>query len=386
MQFQDIVGQEEVKLRLIKSIADGRVAHTQLFLGAEGVGSLATAIAYGQYINCKSRIGSDSCGVCPSCVKYSKFSHPDLHFYFPNTTTDSMKDKARSELLLTEWRAYLQDSSAYATQNGWYSFLGVGNKQGMINVRDAADIVSKMSMKPYEAEYKVVIIWLAEKLNADASNKLLKTLEEPPSNTLILLIAERYELIIPTVRSRAQFVKFNKIPDEDIQTALTKVVDHNINEVNLSSVAKQAKGSWNKALSLLDNTDSDHDYFLKFRQWLRFCFVPKNYTELIAFNQELAGMGREKQKSFLNYGLGVVHNSIMVNSNNLQTIKTSGEELNFTKSFAPYINNANRSDIYKLLNEAIYHIERNTHAGILFTDLSLKLVRLLSKGKVEVKK
>ncbi len=386
MQFKDVIGQEEVKSRLRKGIEDGRIAHTQLFLGPEGSGALPMAIAYGQYINCNNRTETDSCGTCPSCIKFEKYSHPDLHFYFPNTTTDSVKKEPESKLFLPEWRKYLSKCDSYATKSAWHSALGVGNKQGLINVRDAKDVVGKMSMKPYEANFKVIILWLAERMNMEASNKLLKTFEEPPSNTLILLVAERYELIIPTVRSRAQLVKFNKISDTDIEIALRKLKPEVENEQNLSGIAKIAKGNWNEALTQFTNIESVNDNFLRFRQWLRLCFVPKTHTELFAFNQELARIGRERQKSFLNYGLLVVHNSIMANSKQLYAIKSVGEELDFTKSFAPYINSANRQDIYELLNHAIYHIERNAHAGIIFTDLSLKLVRLLRKGKAEVKK
>lgn len=386
MQFKKVVGQQEVKSRLIKGIADGRVAHTQLFLGPEGSGTLPMAIAYAQYINCKNKIENDSCGKCPSCVKFEKYSHPDLHFYFPSTTTESVKTTPESKLFLTEWRQYLTNCSSYATKNSWHSHLGVGNKQGLINVRDAKDIVSKMVMKPFEAEYKAIIVWLTERMNADSSNKLLKTFEEPPSNTLILLVAERYELIIPTVRSRAQLIKFNKINDDDIKLALNSRGQENTDENSISNITKLAKGNWNEAVILLENKEFSNDYFLKFRQWLRFCFVPKNHIELFAYNQELARMGREKQKSFLNFGLSIVHNSIMVNNNNIESVKTSGEEFDFTKSFAPFINSANHLEIYKLLNDAIYHIERNAHGGILFTDLSLKLVRLLAIGKAEAKK
>lgn len=385
MQFRKVIGQQEVKSRLIRGIADGRVAHTQLFLGPEGSGTLAMAIAYAQYINCKNKIENDSCGKCPSCIKFEMYSHPDLHFYFPSTTTDSIKTVPESKLFLNQWRQYLSECSSYAIKNNWYSFLGVGNKQGLINVRDAKDIISKMVMKPYEAEYKAIVVWLAERMNSESSNKLLKTLEEPPTNTLILLIAERYELIIPTVRSRAQLIKFNKINDEDIESSL-KLLDNGNPDDDISGVVKLAKGNWNEAVAIMENKDLNNDYFQKFRQWLRYCFVPKNHVELFAYNQELSRMGREKQKSFLNFGLSIVHNSIMVNNNNINSVKTSGEEFDFTKSFAPFINGANQIDIYKLLNDAIYHIERNAHAGILFTDLSLKLIRLLAKGKVEAKK
>ncbi len=383
MQFKKIIGQNDIKSRLIKGIEDSRIAHTQLFVGPEGSGTLPMAIAYGQYINCNNRTETDSCGVCPSCIKFEKYSHPDLHFYFPNTGTESVKKDPQSILFLNEWRKYLSSCDSYATKSNWHSALGVGNKQGLINVRDARNLISKMSMKPYEANFKIIIIWLAERMNTEAANKLLKTFEEPPTNTVIILVSERYELIIPTVRSRTQLVKFNKVNDVNIENALHHLNNENTNELDLSNIAKIAKGNWNEALLLLEDTENVNDNFLKFRQWLRFCFRPKTHIDLFNFNQELARMGREKQKSLLSYGLLVVHNSIMINNQQPQAVKTIGEELDFTKNFSPYINASNRKDIYELLNQAIYNIERNSHAGILFTDLSLKLVRLLAKGKEE---
>ncbi len=198
MQFKKIIGQNDIKSRLIKGIEDSRIAHTQLFVGPEGSGTLPLAIAYGQYINCNNRTETDSCGVCPSCIKFEKYSHPDLHFYFPNTGTESVKKDPQSILFLNEWRKYLSSCDSYATKSNWHSALGVGNKQGLINVRDAKNLISKMSMKPYEANFKIIIIWLAERMNTEAANKLLKTFEEPPTNTVIILVSERYELIIPT--------------------------------------------------------------------------------------------------------------------------------------------------------------------------------------------
>ncbi|PJB59403.1 MAG: DNA polymerase III subunit delta, partial [Bacteroidetes bacterium CG_4_9_14_3_um_filter_41_19] len=159
MQFEHIVGQQEVKERLITSFRGGRLAHTQLFLGPEGSGALPLAIAFAQFVNCKQPTETDSCGVCPSCKKFQKYAHPDLHFYFPTTTTDAIKKEPKSEMMLTEWRTYLSKNQGYATQNSWYDFLGVGNKQGTIYVRDAADIISKMALKAYEAKYKVIVVW-----------------------------------------------------------------------------------------------------------------------------------------------------------------------------------------------------------------------------------
>lgn len=385
MQFKDVVGQNSIKERLIKSYADNRLAHTQLFLGPEGSGTLPMALAFAQYVNCKNRSAYDSCGICPSCVKFQKNSHADMHFYFPNNTTESVKKNPESKLLSNEWREYLKSCENYAISSDWYNYLGVGNKQGSINVRDAKNIIEKMSMKAYEAEYKIVIIWLAEKLNMDASNKLLKTLEEPPEKTLIFLIAERFELLIPTVRSRAQLVKFNSIDIEDLESAMKNISEETDPTINIADLARLANGNWNEACKILNETSLENEFFVQFRNWLRLCFAPKDYKSLFAFNQEISRLGREKQKSFLQYGISIVHYCIMMNVNNYDAVKLVGEEFDFVKKFSPFINEANQDKIYELLNEAIYHVERNAHGGIIFTDLSFKLVNLLRLGKAKIK-
>jgi len=379
MQFKSIIGQETVKNRLLTSLRENRVAHTQLFLGPEGSGSFAMALAFVQYINCKNKTDSDSCGVCPSCVKFQKFSHPDLHLYFPTTTTDTVKKDPKSALFLNEWRSYLDLVNAYPTQKGWHEHLNVGNKQGTIYVRDASDIIQAVSLKPYEAKFKIFFIWMAERLHVSASNKLLKTFEEPPFNTLIFIFAERYELLLPTVRSRAQLVKVDKLPEHAIREALVSKKSAGKDMAN--DISLISEGNWNLAQEIFENADETQENFLKFRQWLRLCFKPGNYLELNRFNSDISRIGRENIKRFLAYGLDITHNSILLNSGNIDEIKKSADELEFLNKFAPFINTANHAEIYQLLNEAIYHIERNAHAGILFSDLSFKLGDLLMKGR-----
>lgn len=379
MQFKSIIGQTTVKNRLLTSLHENRVAHTQLFLGPEGSGSFAMAVAFVQYINCTNKTENDSCGVCPSCIKIQKFSHPDLHFYFPTTTNETIKKDPKSTLFLNEWRAYLELVNAYPTPKGWHEYLNVGNKQGTIYVRDASDIIQIISLKPYEAQYKSFFIWMSERLHLSASNKLLKTFEEPPEKTLIFLFAQRYELLIPTVRSRAQLVKVDKIPEQEIASALGAEKSLKPDEAN--DIALISEGNWNLAQEIYENADETQDNFIKFRQWLRLCFRPGNYLELNKFNSDLSRSGRENIKRFFTYGLDIIHNSILHNNENSARIKKAHDELDFLKKFAPFINVINQSEIYQLLNDAIYHIERNAHAGILFSDLSFKLNELLQKGR-----
>ncbi|MAE09324.1 MAG: DNA polymerase III subunit delta' [Bacteroidetes bacterium] len=378
MQFNSIIGQQALIDKLIASYNENRVAHTQLYLGNEGSGSLAIAVAFAQFLNCTNKLDNDSCGECASCIKFEKFAHPDLHFYFPTATNQSIKKDPRSGLFLNEWRTYLSESNAYISQKGWYDYLGIGNKQGYIRKDDANELIGKLSLKAYEAKFKTVIFWMVDKMNESASNKLLKTFEEPPDNTIIILIGENYEQLLPTVRSRAQLVKIAKLTDNDVTKQLIK---EGTEESMASDVAMLSNGNWNLAKEIINDAEETQSNFINFRKWLRLCFQPKNYSELINFNQEISKLGREKQKSFLNYGLEVIHNTILQNHQNGNKIKKAGEELDFSKKFAPFINDSNRAEMYDALNKAIYHIERNAHAGILFSDLSFIVVGLINKGR-----
>ncbi len=378
MQFKSIIGQQTLVNKLITTYTENRVAHTQLFLGNPGAGALAVALAFAQFLNCTNKINNDSCGVCPSCVKFEKLTHPDLHFYFPTATTSSVTKSPRSSLFLTEWRSYILENNAYITQNGWYEYIGIGNKQGYIRKDDANELMSKISLKAYEAEYKIVIIWMVDKMNVATSNKLLKTYEEPPDNTLIIIIAENYEKLLATVRSRAQLFKVPKLTDDDIEN---KLIDDGVDKNTAKDVAVISSGNWNLAKEIIINSEETQANFLNFRKWLRLCFQPKDYSALVKFNQEMSKIGREKQKSFLNYGLEVIHNAILQNNSRGGQVKKAGDELDFAVKISPYINEANQVEMYSALNTAIYHIERNAHAGILFSDLSFTIVDLILKGR-----
>jgi DNA polymerase-3 subunit delta' len=382
MQFKDIIGQEGAKSKLLKAYKEGRVAHTQLFLGPEGSGALPLAISFGQYVNCTNKQENDSCGTCASCIKFEKYSHPDLHFIFPSNKPEGFKENPASELFTKQWIEYINQANGYAVQNEWYSFLNIGNKQGNIYARDANNLIRILSFKPYEARYKIAIIWMVERMDTNPANKLLKTFEEPPEDTLIFLVAERYELLLPTVRSRAQLIKVPKLKEKDIKLALNRAVEANpdIDLTNLDHILANAAGNWNKAFTLSTQAEEDQTNFENFREWLLLCYR-FDYPAIFKFVQKLGGLGREKQKSFLRYGLHVVHNSIQINNKNGQVVTGGDNEKTFFNSFAKYINEANQYDFYDALNEAIYHIERNAHPAILFGDLSLTLAVLLNRGR-----
>ena len=375
MLFSEIVGHDDLKKRLIQSVNENRVAHAQLFVGTEGSGKMALAIAYAQYINCQNRTESDSCGVCPSCKKYMSLSHPDLHFIFPTATNKSVKKDPESDLFLAEWREYFSDCQGYVNLSEWFDKLDIENKQGIINVRDASTVIRKLSFKSYESEYKVVILWMPEKLNVFSANKLLKLIEEPPEKTLFLLVAENQEEVLSTIRSRCVLVKVPRLDSAVIKDALVEKCG--CSEQLALDAATMSNGSWPLAKRFSSDIDNEMLYADTFRKWMRYCFkgaVP----ELIDFvANEIKGLGREKQKALLEYGLNIFHCSLLINNNISSAVMLTSAEKTFAQNFAPYINMKNVTQICALFEESINQIVRNANAQLVFMDDSLKMSKLL---------
>ena len=376
MQFKDVIGQEEVKRKLILSVQENRVPHAQLFLGPEGNGKLPLALAYAQYILCPHRTATDSCGVCPSCQKISKLTHPDLHFVVPTTTTKSVKSNPESDLFMSEWRDYVLQKEGYVDASSWYEFLEVENKQGYISVRDAATLLRKLSFKAYEGEYKIAIIWMAEKMRVDTANKLLKLLEEPPEKTLFIMIAEDQEELLATIRSRTSLVKVPRIEQNAMQTALVQRLGCTPQAASDASLVSE--GNWIKACQNVKDAEDQKYYFRTFQQWMRYCFTAANrMNELIDFSNNIKAIGRERQKQLLDYGLGIVRNTLLFNNNLAQLVMLPEEEKKFNAGFAPFVNRANLIQIADLLEEASRQIERNGYAPLIFLDCSFKMAKLL---------
>ena len=374
MQFKDVIGQEEVKRKLILSVQENRVPHAQLFLGPSGNGKMPLALAYAQYILCPHRTATDSCGVCPSCQKISKLTHPDLHFVVPTATNKSVKKDPETDLFLNEWRDYVLQKKGYVDTSSWYEFLEVENKQGYISVRDAATLLRKLSFKAYEGEYKIAIIWMAEKLRDDTANKLLKLLEEPPEKTVFILIAEDQEELLATIRSRTSLVKVPRIELQDVQTALKQRLG--CDERQASDAAIVADGDWIKAVELVKDAEDQKYYFRTFQQWMRLCFKAA-VSELIDFSNNIKTIGRERQKQLLEYGLNIVRNALLFNNNLAQLVMLPEEEKKFNAGFAPFVKPENMLQIVDLLEEASRQIERNGYAPIIFLDTSFKMAKLL---------
>lgn len=376
MQFKDVIGHNEVKKHLIDSVRKNRISHAQLFLGDEGSGNLPMAIAYAQYISCENKSGEDSCGVCPSCVKFQKLAHPDLHFVFPVATNKIITKNPISSKFINEWRELVLDKEGYITLADLQDKLETENKQLLIPKDESVEILKTLSLKTYESEYKTMIIWFPEKFNNTSANKLLKIIEEPPAKTLFILVAHDAEQIITTILSRTQLVKIGKINENELQKELLE--KFGVNSDIALNAAHLSDGNYIKAKKILQHNEIEESFHEMFVSWMRAAFKA-DVPELIKWTDEVArsSFGREKQKQFLKYCLHVFRESLISNygDNDLNRIADSEEQ--FLKKFAPYIHGANCINVIELFNDAIYHIERNANPKVLFLDVSLKLTKLL---------
>ena len=381
MQFSEVLGQKHIKNHLTTSVDAGRIAHAQLFVGPEGSGTLAMALAYAQYILCGNTNGENAGGKDSCNIKFKNFSHPDLHFAFPVTTSDKVKSKPVSNFYLEEWRQLL-DQQPYGNLFDWYKLLGVDNKQGQIGVDEALEIVKSLSLKSYEGGHKVMLIWMAEKMNRQCANKLLKLIEEPPEKTIFILIAEDEEQIINTIRSRCQILHFPPLAEEAIAEALVK--NYNIETSIATKIAHQANGNYNKACDLIYQDSEDIQFEKWFVLWIRSAFKAKGNKsaihDLISWSEEIAKTGRETQKKFLHFCLNYFRQALLLNykADELVYLEPKSDDFKLEK-FAPFVHDSNILEISDELQDAIYHIERNGNSKIILTDLSIKLTRLLHK-------
>jgi DNA polymerase-3 subunit delta' len=381
MLFSEILGQEHIKNHLTQSANSGRIPHAQLFVGPEGCGALTMAIAYAQYILCQNQNGENT-GENAACnLKFAKIGHPDLHFVYPTVTTDEVKAKPKSIDFITDWREFVKEQP-YGGLFDWYAVLGVKNKQGEIRVDDAQEILKSLALKSYEGGHKIMIVWMADKLNTAASNKLLKLLEEPPEKTVFILISENEEDIIQTIRSRCQILHFNGLSQSVIADAL--VTKEQIDEKLALKLAHQAQGNYNKALHLLHDDSEEHPFEEWFVTWVRAAFQAKKdasaINDLISWSEKIAALGRESQKKFLDFCIEMFRQALLLNYETPSLVYFEPKVPKFKlEKFAPFVNGNNIGEIYNEIGEAMYHIERNGNAKIILTDLSIKLTRLIHK-------
>lgn len=365
MLFKEIVGQEQVKRHLLHTVHENRVSHAQLFLGPEGSGSLALAVAYAQYINCEDRQANDSCGACTSCRKYNKLIHPDLHLSYPFFAKHK-EDTAAT--YVEEWRkAFL--GNPYLGLSHWRDQLDAENKQANINIAEAHHIIKKLSLKAFEATYKVLIMWLPEYLDAQG-NALLKLIEEPPANTLFLLVAENPDRILNTIISRTQLVKVNRLNNDSVSRYLMET--QQLSEHQANEIAFICNGNLQQAINLLGEDTRGH--FDLMVRWLRHCVMDAGPAFIKICEEELSKLGRENQKSFLLYAINMMRQVVLLKADASRLIHLPSAELDFAQKFSNHYPLQQIREAIRLFEEAHYHIERNANPKILFLDLSLQLV------------
>jgi DNA polymerase III subunit delta' len=374
MNFADIPGQAEVINKLLRSVKEERVSHAQLFTGPEGCGSLALALAYARYVSCENKTPVDSCGVCKSCVKYEKMIHPDLHFVFPVIKGKKATEPV-SDNYIAEWREFVR-KSPYFSINDWLESIEVGNAQGMIFASEAAEIIKKLSLKTFESDFKIMIIWLPEKMHHASANKLLKIIEEPPEKTLFLLVSEEYDKVIPTILSRCQLIKIPAFRNDEIKSYLRST--YGTTEIKSTDIARVANGNILRAIELCINDELSVSHLDSFRRLMRYAWK-RDVISIIGWSEEMAATGREAQKNYISFSLRLLRENLMLSLRQLQNniIFLAGEEADFSEKFHPFIT---RENIYPLVNEfnlAYSHVEANGNAKIIFLDLGLKVTRLI---------
>lgn len=379
MFFKDIIGQKKIIDRLIRSVHEERISHAQLFSGPEGNGKMALALAYAQYISCRNRTLNDSCGTCPSCKKYAKLAHPDLHFVFPIYKPKSVQ-KAYCDDFLSNWREFVL-KSPYISLNNWGNLIEAENAQLTIYAHESDSIIRKLSMKPFEAEFKVMIIWLPEKMNLSCSNKLLKMIEEPPVKTLFLLVTENEADIIATIRSRTQIIKIPRISDNDLQEHLLNLGAYD--QETVAEMVRHAKGNYLKALEYAEPTEDKQYFFETFQKIMRLGYTAGKDTqkipEILDLAEELAQMGRERQKDFFQYAMQMTREFFVMNLQNPNLIYLNRDEKNFGTKFSPFINERNVMLFNRLFEDGYLHITRNGNPRIIFADTLLSIIRIIRK-------
>ncbi|MCZ6595574.1 MAG: DNA polymerase III subunit delta' [Bacteroidetes bacterium] len=383
MDFSEIIGQEHIKSHLRTTLKNGRVAHAQLFVGMSGNGLLPLAIAYAKELLCSPyEIGSEAYRRCAKIV--ANFSHPDLHFIYPVNTNEAVKKNAVSSSFSEEWRNFLIENP-YGSLFNWFQVLGIENKQGNISVKEAEEISKKLALKSYEGGFKIIIIWMADKMNVKCSNKILKLVEEPPDKSVLLFLTEKEVKIINTIRSRCQTLHLPLLSDKDIANAL--IQRHSVSENAAIKTSRQAHGDFNKARHIIENDNEDAIFESWFVLWVRTAFRAKgnkkSIQELINWSDMMAGKGRETQKNFLVYCMELFRQTLLKNYNvdSLLYFERNDSKFSIDK-FASYVHQNNIYGITKALEDATYHIERNGNPKVIFTDLSIQLTRLIHKKEL----
>lgn len=374
MFFKDVIGQEAAKQRLRQEVNEGRIPHAQLLCGPEGVGKLPLALAYARYICCTGRNETDACGTCPSCVKFNKLVHPDLHFIFPIVKSAKSKKEICDDYIAA-WRAFVL-RNPYFNLNHWLNEMGAENSQALIYAKESDEIVRKLSLKSSEGGYKITIVWLPEKMHVVCANKLLKLLEEPPEKTIFLLISETPDQILQTILSRTQRFNIRKIDEPEI--AATLETKYGILQAESLSIAHLANGNFIKALETIHLNEENRLFFDLFVNLMRLSYQRK-IKEMKQWSEQVAGMGRERQKNLLEYCQRMIRENFIYNFRRPDLSYMTIDEQNFATRFSPFVNERNVTGIMEELSKAQQHIEQNVNAKMVFFDFSLKMIVLLKQ-------
>lgn len=371
--FNDVIGQEAAKQRLRHEVAEGRVPHARLFCGPAGAGKLPLALAYARYLSCPHRTAEDACGVCPSCVKWEKLVHPDVHFMFPIIRNVKAKKEVCDDYI-AEWRNLLVKTT-YFGLNQWLDEMDVENGQLLIYAKESDEISRKLSLKSSEGGYKCVLVWLPEKLHEVCANKLLKLLEEPPQQTVFLLVSEAPEMLLPTILSRTQRLDIPRIDEADMVDALCRL---GLQADDSRSIAHLANGNYVKALESIRLNEDQEQLFQLFVSLMRLSYQ-RRIREMKQWSEQLAGMGRERQKDFLAYAQRLIRENFIFNLHRPEMNYMTSAEQQFAMRFAPFVNERNVMGIMNELSEAQIHIEQNVNPRMVFFDFSLKMIMLLKQ-------
>lgn len=373
MLFQQVIGQREVKQRLLNLVREERTPHALMLHGPAGTGKMALAVAMMQYISCLDRQTGDACGTCTSCIKFGKLVHPDLHFVFPVLKTSKVAKDPVSDLFMEEWRAAFKENP-YLSENEWYEHIGAENKQGIINKEESLQIIRKLGFKPYESQYRMMIIWLPEKMNLSAANKLLKLIEEPPENTVIIMVSEQTDRILPTILSRTQLLHVPPLTESEIREGLINRDQPDPEEIE--DAIRRCNGNFNTALQTLRSDQREQQYFDLFTSLMRLCYA-RNIIEVNDWVDQVAGLGRERQKQLLEYALRLLRESFIMHLGSGELNFMSGKERAFVGKFSSFIHQGNIHDLAEAFNLAINHIEANGNPRIVLLDLSIGIIKLL---------
>ncbi|MDR1437057.1 MAG: DNA polymerase III subunit delta' [Candidatus Symbiothrix sp.] len=374
MFFKNIIGQKEIRNRLLQSVKEGFIPHARLISGQEGCGALAIALAYARYLQCTGREENDACGTCPSCRKFNKFAHPDLHFVFPIVNKKG-KSNTVCDDFLPQWREFIS-KTPYSNLSAWLEYIAAENAQGVIYAREADEITRKLNLKAYESEYKIMIIWLPEKMHETAANKLLKLLEEPPEKTIFLLVSEEPDKVIGTIQSRAQSFPLPPIAKEDLEAALTE--NNNLTQDEAALIAHLANGSYSKALQIIETAGETSLYLDLFITIMRNAWK-RDILNIKAKSDEFASLGRDRQKGFLAYAQRLIRENFLYRLQIKEINYMNRNENEFSRNFYTYVNEKNVIDFMEELSLAGRHIEQNVNARMVFFDLSVKIAVLLKK-------